>query len=199
MIFEDVVVSGSGGQGVMFAGQLLAYAAMDEGLEVTWIPSYGPEMRGGTAHCYVVISDHPIGSPLVQDPKLALVFNEPSYAKYEPLVAPGGLLAINQSIIAHTSQRRDITVLPVPASEIAGACGNMRVINIVLLGAALAARPILPLDAVRRALEQHLPEKHRHLLAINLEALERGADCARGCAGRVVDGRHPRIEPSGIV
>ncbi|MCC6801249.1 MAG: 2-oxoacid:acceptor oxidoreductase family protein [Anaerolineae bacterium] len=198
-MFEDVVVSGSGGQGVMFAGQLLAYAAMDEGLEVTWIPSYGPEMRGGTAHCYVVISDHPIGSPLVQNPKLALVFNEPSFAKYEPLVAPGGVLVINQSIIAHASQRHDIAVLPVPASEIAGGCGSLRVINMVLLGAALAVRPILPFGAVRRALEQHLPEKHRNLLALNLEALERGADCTRGSAGRMADGRQPRIEPSGIV
>ncbi len=179
-MFEDVVVAGSGGQGVMFAGQLMAYAAMSEGLEVTWIPSYGPEMRGGTAHCFVVISDRPIGSPLVQNPKLAIVLNEPSFAKYEPLVEPHGLLVINRSIITRTSQRRDLTLLPVPASEIASECGDRRVINMVLLGAALAVRPILPLGAVRRALEQHLPEKHRNLLSLNLEALERGADYASG-------------------
>lgn len=172
---EEFVFAGFGGQGVMFAGQLLAYAAMDEGLEVTWMPSYGPEMRGGTAHCYVIISSKPIGSPLVNRPKTAVVFNVPSFDRYEPLVAPGGLLAYNQSLIDRQTQRQDIAVLPVPASALADTLGDLRLMNVVMLGALLAARPVLPLSALRRALEQHMPAHRRRLLAQNLAALERGA------------------------
>jgi 2-oxoglutarate ferredoxin oxidoreductase subunit gamma len=103
---KEFVFAGFGGQGVMFVGQILAYAAMDEGLEVTWIPSYGPEMRGGTANCVVTISDKPIGSPVTLHPKVAVVFNIPSFVKYEPSVARGGLLAMNSSLIDQTSTRR---------------------------------------------------------------------------------------------
>jgi 2-oxoglutarate ferredoxin oxidoreductase subunit gamma len=179
-MLEDFVFAGFGGQGVMFAGQLLAYAAMDEGLEVTWIPSYGPEMRGGTAHCQVVISSRPIGSPIVQRPKVALVFNIPSFEKYEPLVAQNGLLVVNVSLITRTSSRSDLTELGVPATQLANQLGDTRVTNMVLLGAALTARFVLPLDAIRRALEQHLPEHRRNLLSINLEAFELGAEYGMG-------------------
>lgn len=172
---EEFVFSGFGGQGVMFVGQLLAYAAMDAGREVTWIPSYGPEMRGGTAHCLVVISDRPIGSPLVYHPKTAVVFNNPSFEKYEPLVAQNGLLVFNSSLIALSSQRTDLTVLAIPATEISGELGNARVTNMVMLGAALSARPVLSLEVVRYALEKHIPQHHRNLLALNLAAIERGA------------------------
>lgn len=175
---EDFLFSGFGGQGVMFAGQLLAYAAMDAGLEVTWIPSYGPEMRGGTAHCVVVISDQPIGSPMTSHPQAAVVFNNPSFEKYEPLVKPGGLLVLNSSLIARTSARMDITALPVPATSLADELGNLRLANVVMLGAALAARPVIPLDAVRQALDQHMPAHHRDLLELNFLALEKGARAA---------------------
>src|SRR5574341_1968299 len=106
---EEFLFAGFGGQGVMFAGQLLAYAGMHEDMEASWIPSYGPEMRGGTAHCFVVLSDKPIGSPVVKHPKTIVVFNNPSFIQYEPLVAPNGLLAMNVSLIKERSLRSDIT------------------------------------------------------------------------------------------
>jgi 2-oxoglutarate ferredoxin oxidoreductase subunit gamma len=167
---EEFLFAGFGGQGVMFVGQLLAYAAMDEGLEVTWIPSYGPEMRGGTAHCFVVISEKIVGNP-----RTVLAFNNPSFEKYDPLVAPGGLLASNASMIARHSTRTDIRTLEVPATSIADELGNMRITNLVMLGAVLEAHPVLPLDAIKRALKEHIPSHHRDMLSLNYEALERGA------------------------
>jgi 2-oxoglutarate ferredoxin oxidoreductase subunit gamma len=177
-MLEQFVFAGFGGQGVMFVGQLLAYAALDEGREVTWIPSYGPEMRGGTAHCMVVISDRPISSPVVQHPQVAVVFNNPSLDKYNCLVVQGGLLVVNVSLVTRMCQRSDLTELDIPATQLASELGSVRVTNMVLLGAALAVRPVLPLESVRRALEKHVPERHRDLLALNLEALERGAGMA---------------------
>jgi 2-oxoglutarate ferredoxin oxidoreductase subunit gamma len=172
---EEFLFAGFGGQGVMFVGQLLAYAAMDEGLEVTWIPSYGPEMRGGTAHCTVVVSDKPIGSPVVSHPQIVIAFNNPSFQKYEPVVASNGLLAYNVSLISFTSQRHDIDLLPIPASDIADKLGNLKLLNMVLLGAVLAAHPVISLEAIQRALEAHLPAHRRDLLPLNFAALERGA------------------------
>jgi 2-oxoglutarate ferredoxin oxidoreductase subunit gamma len=175
---ESFLFAGFGGQGVMFAGQLLAYAAMDEGLNVTWIPSYGPEMRGGTAHCIVVMSDKPIGSPIVRNPQVAVVFNIASFAKYEPLVAKDGLLARNSSLIPQVSSRTDITHLNIPASQIADDLGDLRLMNVVMLGAVLAARPVVSLYAIRKALENHLPARHRDLLPLNYRALDKGAEAA---------------------
>lgn len=167
--------SGFGGQGVMFVGQLLAYAAMDAGLEVTWIPSYGPEMRGGTAHCTIIMADKPIGAPVVARPDVAVVFNNPSFDKYEPLVEPDGLLAVNSSMVERESTRQDITTLYVPASDMADKLGQIRLANIVLLGAALSSYPALSLDALRAALEAHIPEHRRNLLPLNYEAIDLGA------------------------
>lgn len=171
----EIILSGFGGQGVLFAGQLLAYAAMDEGRHVTWIPSYGPEMRGGTAHCTVIISDDEIGSPLVRRPAAVIALNLPSRDRYAPLVAPGGVLVVNASLVPHGAPRDDIRVLEVPANELAEALGNGRLANVVLLGALLAALPVLPLEAVERALGAHLPERHRALLGLNRQALRQGA------------------------
>lgn len=173
---KEFVFAGFGGQGVMFVGQLLAYAAMDSGLEVTWIPSYGPEMRGGTAHCYVVISDRPIGSPVVRHPSVIVAFNNPSFERYESVVAPGGLLVWNETLVEHQATRTDITLLPVPASTIADEMGEMRLLNMVLLGAAIMAEPVLPLCALKRALEAHMPAHRRSLLTQNMAALDRGAE-----------------------
>jgi 2-oxoglutarate ferredoxin oxidoreductase subunit gamma len=153
---------------------------MDAGLEVAWIPSYGPEMRGGTAHCLTAISDRPIGSPIVQHPKVAVVFNNPSFEKYEPLVAHDGLLVVNVSLVAHTSKRTDLTEVLVPATQIATQLGDARVTNMVLLGAALTARPVLPLEALDRALEKHIPAHRRGLLDLNREAVRRGAEYGVG-------------------
>jgi 2-oxoglutarate ferredoxin oxidoreductase subunit gamma len=175
---DEIIFSGFGGQGALFAGQLLAYAAADHGLHVTWIPSYGPEMRGGTAHCTVVVSDEPIGSPLVRRPSSVVALNLPSFEKYEPLVKSGGLLVYNRTLVDHPQARDDIRYVAVPANEIAEQLGNVRQANVVLLGGYLAATGILPLDAVEIALDNHLPGRQRRFLDSNKEALRRGAACA---------------------
>ncbi len=172
---EQFLIAGSGGQGIMFAGELLAYAAMKSGLEVTWIPSYGPEMRGGTAYCVVVVSDRMIGSPTVRNPSIGLVFNNLSFLKYEPMIAAGGLLATNASLILQTSKRTDITNLVIPASDLADEIGEMRLANVVMLGAVLTLRPVVTVEMLKRALEEQLPERHRDKLPANFQALERGA------------------------
>jgi len=172
---RSFVFSGFGGQGALFAGQLLAYAAMDAGKHVTWIPSYGPEMRGGTAHCTVLIGDDPIGSPLVRHPEAVVAMNLPSADKYEPIVAEGGLLVINTSLVAHPIQRTDIRVIHVPANALAEKLGTVRLANMVLLGALLAATQILPIPALEQALRDHLPKRHLRLLDANLRALAEGA------------------------
>lgn len=171
----EIIFAGFGGQGVLFGGQLLAYAAMDEGKEVTWIPSYGPEMRGGTANCTVVVSDEEIGSPMVRNPQAVIVMNRPSLDKYEPLVKPGGVLVVNDSMVDRTTVRKDIRVINVKANEIAESLGNQRMANMVLLGALLANLPVLPLEAIEKALQGHLPERHQKLLPKNYEALREGA------------------------
>lgn len=171
---QEFVFSGFGGQGVMFAGQLLSYAALDAGLEVTWIPSYGPEMRGGTAHCYVVISDKPIGSPLVKHPKVGIIFNKPSFAKYEPLLSPDGLLVVNASMVEERSERDDLHKLYIPATQIAEDVGTTRLANMVLLGAACHLQGTLTQQDLRHALEHHIPAHRRNLLEPNYEAVARG-------------------------
>jgi len=125
----EIIIAGFGGQGVLFGGQLLTYAAMDEGKEVTWIPSYGPEMRGGTANCTVVISDEEIGSPMVSNPQAAIVMNLPSLDKYEPLIKPGGVLVINESMVDRKPLRKDINVVMVKANDIAEKLGDRRLSN----------------------------------------------------------------------
>lgn len=175
-IQEEIIISGFGGQGALFAGQLLAYAAMDQGLHVTWIPSYGPEMRGGKARCTVVISDEEIGSPLVRRPSAAIVLNIPSMEAFEPAVKPGGVLVVNSSLVPQKSEREDIRVIYVPASDIASDLGNIRLANVVCLGALIQALGVIPLEAIEKALDDHLPERHRKLLGLNKEALRKGAE-----------------------
>lgn len=170
----SIIISGFGGQGALFAGQLLAYAAMDCGRNVTWIPSYGPEMRGGTAHCTVIISDDLIGTPLVERPDIAIVLNGPSFDKYEPLVKAGGLLAINSSIVDRSSARTDIETVSISANDIAEEIGTGRMMNMAMLGAMLARRPVLGLEDIEQALEDHLPASKAHLLESNLLVLKRG-------------------------
>lgn len=175
---HDVVFSGFGGQGVLFSGQLLAYAAMDRGLFVTWIPSYGPEMRGGTANCTVIVSDEEIGSPLVNHPACVMAFNNPSVEKYEPLVASGGLLIYNASLTTRTITRPDVHAIPIHASEVAAELGNPRLLNMVMLGALLQLTDILPIEAVEAALEAHMSTRRPELLALNRQAVRRGMTLA---------------------
>ena len=176
---KEIIIAGFGGQGVLFSGQVLAYAAMDAGLDVTWIPSYGPEMRGGTANCTVVIADNEIGSPLVKNPPLAIALNLPSFTKYEDVVASGGTLIVNQSMVDHEAQRDDINVIFVPCNEIAEEIGDKKLMNMVAMGALLTALPELTLTDIEKALEGHLPKRHAHLLPKNYEALKRGYEVAQ--------------------
>lgn len=171
----EVIVAGFGGQGVLFAGQLLAYAGMDEGKNVTWIPSYGPEMRGGTANCTVIVSDEEIGAATVLNPSAAIVMNRPSLDKYEPLVKAGGVLVVNTSMVDRAATRKDIKIIEVDANAIAEKLGDKRMTNMVLLGALLATLPVLPVAAVEKALKAHIPERHHKLLPKNYEALREGA------------------------
>lgn len=177
---EEIIFAGFGGQGVLFVGQLLAYTALEEGKHVTWIPSYGPEMRGGTANCTVVVSDEPIGSPVCLHPSIAVVFNNPSLEKYEPLVKVSGLLIVNQSLIVTAPQRTDLTVVLIPATEVAAEMGQVRIANMILLGALLAQRPLVQPQTVRAVLEDKLGARKAHLHEINMAALERGAALAQG-------------------
>ena len=164
---------------MLFGGQVVAYAAMDNGKEVTWIPSYGPEMRGGTANCTVVIADHEIGSPLVKNPPLAIALNLPSFDRYEELLAKGGTLVVNQSMVDRAAKRDDIHVIMVPCNEIAEEIGDKKLLNMVAIGALLTALPELKLEDLEKALEGHLPARHKHLLPKNFEALKRGYEHAQ--------------------
>jgi 2-oxoglutarate ferredoxin oxidoreductase subunit gamma len=176
---KEIIIAGFGGQGVLFAGQVLAYAAMDTGKEVTWFPSYGPEMRGGTANCTVVIADEEIGSPLVKNPPGVIALNLPSFDKYEELLQPGGVIVVNESMVDRKAERDDITVIYVPGNEMAEACGDRRLLNMVMTGALLAAFPVLVLEDVKTALQEHLPAKHQKLIPNNFDAMDKGFAHAR--------------------
>ena len=175
----EVIISGFGGQGTLFAGQILAYAGMDSGKHVTWIPSYGPEMRGGKARCTVVVSDDEIGSPIARRPSSAIVMNLPSMEAYEPLVKPGGVLVVNSSLVDITSTRDDITVVYVASSKMAAEMGDIRFANMVLLGAWAAATEVVTPEQLMQALADHLPQNKQRFVQSNQEALRRGVCVAR--------------------
>jgi len=168
----EVTFAGFGGQGVLVAGQLLAYAAIKEGKNVVWIPSYGPEMRGGTAYCTVVISEQLIGSPIINNPFAACVFNRPSFDKFMPKVTPKGLLMVNSSLINTKTDRTDITEYLVPASKIAMDAGSPKATNVAMLGAFVAASKVVKYESVRSAIEDKLSYK-ANVLQVNFAALER--------------------------
>jgi len=169
----EVTFAGFGGQGIMTAGQLLAYAGIAEDKQVAWIPSYGPEMRGGTAYCTVVVSDKRIGSPIISNPQCACVFNRPSFDKFVPLVKPNGLSIVNSSLIDVCTDRTDLKEILVPANDIALKAGNVKAANIVILGAFVAATGVVKMDTVKAMIEQKLARK-KSVLAINMVALEKG-------------------------
>ncbi len=179
---KNLIVSGFGGQGTLFAGQVMAYAALDAGKHVTWIPSYGPEMRGGTARCTVTISDEEIGSPLTRNPAIVLALNLPSLDMYEPLMVSGGLMIVNASLVPRKMEREDLRGVYIPASKMAQKLGNIRLANMVMVGAMLAAEEILPLDAAKKALEEHLPARHHKTLPSNFLAMDEGAAFVKALA-----------------
>ncbi len=177
---QKVIMAGFGGQGVMAIGKLLAYAGMIEEKHVTWMPSYGPEMRGGTANCAVVVSDEEVGSPLIsKDGTAAIVMNLPSLAKFEDELVPGGKLIINKSLIDVEPTRKDIEVYYVSANELAKELGNDKVANMVMLGAYLELTKIVEVESILHAFLKVFGENKTHLVPLNKEALEKGAAAVR--------------------
>lgn len=170
----------------MTAGQLLAYSGMREGKKVIWLPSYGPEMRGGTAYCTVVISDDRIGSPVINNPVSICVFNRPSFDKFEPKVKTNGIFIVNSSLIDVKSQRQDITQLLIPANEIAHKAGNPKGINIAILGALIGAVKVLSFDTVEKTVEEKMKYKKKSL-EINLKVLKQGYELAQQLLGEKVN------------
>ncbi len=180
---HEIVIAGFGGQGTLFFGDVLAHAALHDDLQVTWLPSYGPEQRGGTANCTVVISDEPIASPVVADPTILVAMNRPSLDRFEPAVRPGGLIVCDSTMVDQAPSRSDVQAVLVPATAIANDLGSTRAANVVLLGALLAARPILSSESVRLALAEKA--KDPTVRARNEAALDRGAREALQPAGSV--------------
>jgi len=175
---EEIVIAGFGGQGALSMGQLVAYAAMTEGKEVSWMPSYGPEMRGGTANCIVIVSGDRISSPIVTRFDAAIVLNQPSLEKFEQAVRPGGLILYERSTVTAPPTRSDVDLLGVDGVDEAQRLSSKQVANVLLLGAYLARRPIVSASSVVKALASVLPPHRQHLVPLNERALARGAELA---------------------
>ena len=174
---NEVIFAGFGGQGILVSGKILAHAAMEGGLEVSWTPSYGPEMRGGTAFCMVIISDRPIGSPVTRNPQHLVAMNRPSLEKYAPFVKPGGVILINSSLIDIVSGRDDVDELKVPANDIAGRVGNPKTANIVALSAFVARSKMVDMDLLRESVKEEFASKEK-LIPINMAAIDAGIEAA---------------------
>lgn len=175
---EEVIMAGTGGQGIMIMGQLLAHAAMLEDRHVVWFPSYGPEARGGTADCTVIISSEEIGSPISTDPDTLVGMHEFLFNRFQPTVKPGGVLVVNSSLIDPSTVREDCRVLSIPANEIAEEIGNIRAANMVILGAYVALAGGLSLDSLTVSLPEVLPPHRHKLIPLNEQALRKGAELA---------------------
>jgi len=174
---RELVISGFGGQGGLAIGKNLAEAGMVEGLNVTWAPSYGPEMRGGTANCSVVLSDAPIGSPVFAHPSDLIALNEPSLAKFEADVVSGGLVLVNSSVVTRVVARQDVTVYYIPCSAIAEELGNPKVANMVMLGAYVAAAKLLKPETIESLIHTMFTGTKAKLVPLNIEAFHRGMAC----------------------
>lgn len=171
-----ILIAGFGGQGTLFAGKVLAEASLEKGLEVSWLPSYGPEMRGGTANCSVMISDSPIGSPIVAEPDVLVALNKPSFEKYEKVTRPGGFIFVDSSLVDTKSTRDDINVFYVPATELAGKAGNASLSNIVLIGKAIKETGLFTEEEIVACLERIIPAKKAELKELNKKVLHAGTE-----------------------
>jgi 2-oxoglutarate ferredoxin oxidoreductase subunit gamma len=177
---EEVVMAGTGGQGIMIMGQLLAHAAMLEGRHVVWFPSYGPEARGGTADCTVIISSDEIGSPISAHPDTLIGMHQLLFGRYQPSVKPGGRLIVNSSLIDESTIRTDCESLTVAANAVAEEIGNARAANMVVLGVYVASTGAVSLDSVIASLPEVLPAHRHKLIPLNEQALRKGAELAKG-------------------
>ncbi|SKA79366.1 2-oxoglutarate ferredoxin oxidoreductase subunit gamma [Caloramator quimbayensis] len=176
MAHQDIIFAGFGGQGILSMGKFLAYAGMEENLNVSWLPSYGPEMRGGTANCSVIVSDDNIGSPIVYDATTVVVMNRPSLDKFEHSVVKGGLLIIDSDLVNREAERTDIDVIKIPAQKVAEEVGSKKIANMVLLGALVEKTKIVKMESLLKALKEHGKEQFYEM---NKKALEKGAEYAR--------------------
>lgn len=174
-MLEELIIAGFGGQGVLSLGMTLAYSAMLEDKEVSWMPSYGPEMRGGTANCITILSNKPISSPIVAKFTTAIVLNQPSMDKFAEKLAPGGLLLYESGTVLQPSNRSDIEIVGIPAAMEALQLKNPKIMNMIILGAFLQKKPVVSLASIEKALAEVLPEKYHKLIPLNLEALKKGA------------------------
>jgi 2-oxoglutarate ferredoxin oxidoreductase subunit gamma len=174
-----LIIAGFGGQGVMLMGQVLATAAMIEDKHSTWLPSYGPEMRGGTANCTVVISEEMIGSPIADTPNSVIAMNIPSLLKFEEKLSPEGLLIINTSVVDREPSRKDIQVAKIDANKIAEEIGNLRVANMVVLGAYVEKTGLISMESIEKAFERKLTGKKAKLIDMNIKAVEAGMEAVR--------------------
>ncbi len=171
---SQILIAGFGGQGVLFAGKFLAYKALLEGKQLSWLPSYGPEMRGGTANCSVIISDDPVGSPIVSNPDALIAMNLPSFDKYEAAVVPGGKVFIDSTLIGRKAQRTDIDAYYIPATKMAADAGIPTLANMIILGKMIKETGAVSFENLKDAMKKVVSAKHAELLDINIKALETG-------------------------
>ncbi len=176
---QNIIFAGFGGQGVLLAGQIIAYAGMEEGLNVSWLPSYGPEMRGGTANCHVVVSEEEVASPVVVEADCVVVMNRPSLEMFETVVKPGGTLIYNSDLIEIEPTRTDIKVVKVAANSLAEEAGTVKAANMVVLGAYNHCAQIVENKTIIKCLEKIMGEKRKHLIPLNEKALDLGAQAAK--------------------
>ena len=176
MAQQEIVIAGFGGQGILSAGRLLAYAGMLENKNVSWLPSYGPEMRGGTAYCHIIISDEPVGSPILNSATTLIVMNSPSLEKFESMVVPGGLIITDSTLVDRHPKRKDVDIFEIPATKTASDMGNLTYANIILLGKLIAKTNIISKENFEEALKKVLPEKRHYMIPEEMKALEMGID-----------------------
>ncbi len=179
---EEIIIAGFGGQGILLMGKILAYSAMMQDMEVSWIPSYGPEMRGGTANVTVVLSDRRISSPILHEYDTAILLNQQSLDKFEDKVKAGGLLIYDPNGITRHPARNDIQIYEVKAAEEAGRMSTMKTFNMIVLGAFLKLKPVVAMENISKGIRESLPERHHHLIPENEEAVRRGMDIVRKCS-----------------
>lgn len=171
---DNIIITGFGGQGILFVGKILAYAALLKGKQLSWLPSYGPEMRGGTANCHVIVSDEPVGSPIIINPNILISMNKPSLEKFEKDVVPGGTIIYDKTLIDRTVERNDVTVVPVDATGIATREGKAHMANMIMLGALLKATGIFSLDEIKAGVEKAVPASKKEMAEINMKLIEEG-------------------------
>ncbi len=173
---EEIIIAGFGGQGVLSMGKILAYSGIMQGQEVSWMPSYGPEMRGGTANVTVILSDSRISSPVLQEADTMIALNQQSLSKFEPAVKPGGTLIYDPNGITHPPTRTDIAIYTVAAAEESAKMNNTKTFNMIVLGALLKVKPLVEMENVILGLKKSLPERHHKLIPMNEEAIKRGME-----------------------